>query len=429
MTKSSAATVKVEVPEAFLGLYEPHRYKVFYGGRGGGKSHQFADALVILSRKKKLLILCARELQNSIADSVHALLENKINQRGFLNEFNILKSEIIHRHSGSRFIFKGIRHNTQEIKSTEGVDICWVEEAATITQDSLDILIPTIRKPGSEIWASFNPENETDPIYDRFIKKATPPDSIVRKVGWQDNPWFPDVLDRERLWLLQQDQDAYAWIWEGECRKLSENLIYKNVVIEPFDSPEEGFANGENTRIFFGLDWGFSADPTAGVRAFVFEGALYIDHEAYGHEIALDDLAKFIRDNLPGLDGRRAFGDNSRPETIDYLGRRGIPVKPCTKKKGSIEDGIAYLQGFKKIVVHPRCEHTAQEFRLYKYHVHKTLEEVTRKPEDKNNHCMDALRYAFDTEINGRGLIDVSDELIEDMETQAHMATLRRVAL
>ncbi len=406
----------VDVPRAYVGLYRPHRYKVFYGGRGGGKSHQFASALVILSRSRNILILCAREFQNSIADSVHCLLERKISDLSLDHEFLVHKTEIAHKLSGSRFIFKGVRHNAQEIKSTEGVDICWIEEAGAMSRESFDILVPTIRKPDSEIWISFNPERDTDAVYDRFVKNPPPDGSIVKKVGWRDNPWFPGVLERERRWLLQQDPEAYAWVWEGECRKFSENLIYRNVIVEPFAAPEDGFAKGDDTRFFYGLDWGFAVDPFAGVRAFVHDGKIHIDHEAYGFDIGLDELAEYIRGALPGIDSCRAYGDSSRPETIEYLSRRAIPVKACTKKKGSIEDGISYLQSFRQIVVHPRCENTAREFRLYRYLVDRSLEQVVRKPEDKNNHCMDALRYAFDAEINGKADIVVPDELIEDYE-------------
>ncbi len=406
------------LPKAFVELYEPHRYKVFYGGRGGGKSHQFASALIHSAESRNVLILCAREFQSSIADSVHCLLQRKISSLKLERDFLIHKTEITHRHTGSKFIFKGVRHNAQEIKSTEGVDICWIEEAGAMSKESFDILVPTIRKPGSEIWISFNPERDSDIVYERFVKNPPPDGAFVQKVGWQDNPWFPDVLERERQWLLKKDPEAYAWVWEGECRKFSENIIYHNVLVEPFPSPEDGFGHGANTRFFYGLDWGFAVDPFAGIRAFVYEGKIHIDYEAYGFDIGLDELAGFIRDSLPGIQSNRAYGDSSRPETIEYLSRRGIPVRSCTKKKGSIEDGISYLQSFAQIVVHPRCENTAREFRLYRYLVDRNLEQVIRKPEDKNNHCMDALRYAFDAEINGRSDIVVTDQLIEDYEAE-----------
>jgi len=175
-------------------LYTPSRYKIYYGGRGGGKSHAFAEALILRSVKEKIRILCTREYQNSIADSVHRLLEDKINKLGLLDMFNITKTSIISE-SGSEFLFKGLARSIQEIKSTEGIDVCWLEEGQNTAARSLEILIPTIREPNSEIWISFNPENETDPVYQQFIANP-PPDAVVHRVNWSDNVFFPEVLNR-----------------------------------------------------------------------------------------------------------------------------------------------------------------------------------------------------------------------------------------
>jgi phage terminase large subunit len=398
---SEAAKVKniirTSLPMPFKALGDPARYKVYYGGRGGGKSYSFAKVLMCRAREKKLLILCAREYQNSIADSVYQLLINQAYEMGFADEFNFTKSEIVHNYSGSRFIFKGLHYNIAEIKSTEGVDICWVEEAVRLSRESLDVLIPTIRKEGSELWFSFNPENTHDPIYEKFIINAPPPNSVVRKVTFRDNPYFPQVLDDERAWLLQKDPAAYRWVWEGECRELDELNVYHNFVIEGFDSPPIDIPR-ETVRWRFGADWGFSQDPSTLIRAFSKDGICYIDQEAYGLHVELDDIPAFW-DRIPGARTHRIYADNARPETISHMKRRGYNVYPCTKYSGSIEDGIAFLQNFKKIVVHPRCKHTAEEFRLYRWKVNKTMDAITRAPEDRFNHCMDAIRYAWDEEI------------------------------
>ena len=219
-----ARNVDIELPEAFRELFEPHRYKVFYGGRGSGKSWAFADALIIRALSEKTRVLCARELQNSIAESVHRLLGDRIAAHGLSDLFTIQNASI-RSVNGSDFIFKGLRSNVAEIKSMEGVDICWVEEAQAVSAQSWDTLIPTIRKPGSEIWASFNPDLDTDPTYTRFVLSEQP-DCVVRSVSYRDNPYFPDILEQERLALQRNDPIAYANVWEGKCKSAVEGAFW-----------------------------------------------------------------------------------------------------------------------------------------------------------------------------------------------------------
>lgn len=215
----------LETPEVFLPLYEPHRYKVLYGGRGGAKSWAVADALVVKAWQEPLIILCTRELQRSIKESVYKLLCDRIEALELESEYEILKHEIRGR-NGSRFIFAGLRHNVTEVKSTEGVDICWAEEAEKITEASWKVLIPTIRKEGSEIWVTFNPNLITDATYQRFVAN-TPPDAWVQKVSWRDNPWFPNVLRQEMEYLKGKDFEEYLHIWEGELKVFADGAIYK----------------------------------------------------------------------------------------------------------------------------------------------------------------------------------------------------------
>lgn len=204
----------MQIPAAYSELFHPKRYKVYYGGRGGAKSWAFADALLMLAGQKRLRILCARELQVSIADSVHKLLADQIRYYGLENFYQVQKTTIIGK-NGSEFLFKGLKHNIAEIKSTESIDICWVEEAEKVSSESWEVLIPTIRKEGSEIWISFNPKNPTDATWERFVANKHE-DSIVKKVSWRDNPFFPEVLDKERRHMERIDPEAYAHIWEGE---------------------------------------------------------------------------------------------------------------------------------------------------------------------------------------------------------------------
>lgn len=219
--------INLTLPEKLEPLYQPRRYKVMHGGRGGGKSHGVAQVLLDLGARMPLRILCAREIQKSMRDSVHRLLKDYIVKLGLTAFYEVLDTEI-RGANGTLFLFAGLQsHTVDSIKSFEGVDIVWVEEAHAISKKSLDTLVPTIRKEGSEIWMTLNPDMETDEVYQRYI--ATPsPDTWVAKIDWRDNPWFPQVLDDERLKaqrsMLAED---YEHIWEGKPRRVAAGAIYR----------------------------------------------------------------------------------------------------------------------------------------------------------------------------------------------------------
>jgi len=219
----------VQLPEKLGMLFDPHRYKVLYGGRGSGKSWGVARALLTLASQKPIRVLCAREVQKSISDSVHRLLSDQIEALGLGGFFEVLQTEIRGK-NGSQFLFAGVRSQSiGNLKSFEGVDICWVEEAQVVTRTSWNVLIPTIRAPGSEIWITFNPELESDETYARFVAQP-PADAVVAKVNWQDNPWFPPELAKERDALLARDPVAWRNVWQGECRPAVDGAIYANEV-------------------------------------------------------------------------------------------------------------------------------------------------------------------------------------------------------
>lgn len=213
-----------EFPEKLACLFEPSRYKVLYGGRGGAKSWGIARALLILGAKSPLRILCAREFQTSIKDSVHKLLCDQIEALGLLGFYEITQATIRGK-NGTEFAFAGLRNNISNIKSFEGVDICWCEEAQSVSRLSWNVLIPTIRKAGSSIWVSFNPELETDETYQRFVLKP-PADCVVVKVNWSDNPWFPETLRLEKDALKERDIESYNTVWEGICRQTVDGAIF-----------------------------------------------------------------------------------------------------------------------------------------------------------------------------------------------------------
>jgi len=213
-------------PEKLSCLFDPprSRYRVLYGGRGGAKSWGIARALLIKAAQAPMRILCAREFQTSIRDSVHKLLVDQITAMGMMGLFEITQSSI-RGLNGSEFFFVGLKNNVSNIKSFEGVDICWVEEAQTVSKMSWNVLIPTIRKEHSEIWVSFNPELEQDETYQRFVV-SPPPGAVVQKINWSDNPWFPETLRAEKDSLKARDPAAYATVWEGVCRQTVDGAIF-----------------------------------------------------------------------------------------------------------------------------------------------------------------------------------------------------------
>jgi phage terminase large subunit len=226
MSEVSSAIKKAEFPEKLSCLFQPEhsRYRVLYGGRGGAKSWGVARALLIKGAKQPLRILCAREFMTSMRDSVHKLLCDQIDELGMMGIYEITQNTI-RNVNGSEFNFVGLRNNIANVKSIEGVDICWVEEAQTVSAVSWNTLIPTIRKEGSEIWISFNPELETDETYQRFVINP-PENSVVTKINWNDNPWFPDTLRLEKDALKQRDMQAYNTVWEGICRQTVDGAIF-----------------------------------------------------------------------------------------------------------------------------------------------------------------------------------------------------------
>lgn len=390
--------MRIKFPGKFEPLFKPSRYKDFHGGRGSGKSVNVARALVLQAYENKKRILCCREIQNTIRDSVHKLIADQIEIMGLSPWFEVTQSAI-RGLNGSEFIFKGLRFDPQGIKSTEGVDLCWIEEAQTVSENSWSILIPTIRKDGSEIWLTWNPLEENSPTYQRFIENP-PPDCISVEVNYYDNPYFPDVLRQEMEWLKQKDFAAYEHVWLGKPLTITDAVIFKgHYTVETF--PDDLWKKAD--RIFYGADFGFANDPSTLVRCFILDNRLYIDHEAYGVGIEINELPSFY-DSVPDSRRWQIWGDSARPETISYLKKQaGFRIDSADKWQGSIEDGIAYLKSFDKIVIHSRCRHMAEEARLYRYKTDKQTNEILPVIEDSNNHLWDALRYSLNGYIRRKG--------------------------
>lgn len=381
---------RAEFPEKLGYLFAPARYKVAYGGRGGAKSWGFARALLILAARSRLRVLCAREFQNSIQDSVHKLLGEQAEALGLGTFYEVLQSTVRGR-NGSEFIFSGLRNNIASIKSKEGIDILWVEEAQTVSKASWDTVIPTIRKDGSEIWVSYNPDLDEDPTHQMFVVNEPPPGSVVVKIGWQDNPWFPSVLRLEMEHAYKTDPEAAAHVWGGQTRRNSDAQVLRGrYVIESFEPTKEFYGP------YYGADWGFATDPTTLIRCWIHGRTLYLEHEAYGVGVDLDDTPALF-DRVPESRTNTIRADSARPETISHMKRHGYArVIPANKWSGSVEDGVEHLRSYERIVIHPRCTHAAEEARLWSYKVDKLTGDVRPELADKHDHIWDAVRYALE---------------------------------
>ena len=376
----------IPTAEVFEPLLQPSRYKGGFGGRGSAKSNFFAELAIDKCVEKKTGIVCGREIQKSLKHSVKRLIEYKIEALGVSHLFEV-QDTIIKGKNGSEIIFTGLQsHTSDSIKSLEGFDVLWLEEAQNISQRSLDIARPTFRKPGSEIWASWNPNLPTDPIDMLLRCDNPPPDSIVVEANYTDNPWFPEELMKEMEYDRSRDIDKFNHIWLGHYVSNSEARVFRNWRIEDFESPA-------GTIFRLGADWGFSVDPSVLVRCHIDGNILYVDYEAYqvGCEIVnLPDL--FM--SVPDAEKWPITADSARPETISHMQKHGFPrIRSAIKGAKSLEDGVEFLRSY-EIVVHPRCKHVIDELTLYSYKIDDLTGNVLPVLADKDNHCIDALRYA-----------------------------------
>lgn len=377
-------------------------YRGAYGGRGSGKSFTFALMAALWGAAEPLRILCVREFQASIKESFHAELKNAIESIPWLAAQYDVGIDYLRGKNGTEFIFRGLRHNTSSLKSLAQIDLTIVEEAEDTPEHSWLALLPTVfRTPKSETWVIWNPCVDGSPTDKRF-RKNPPERSMFVEMNYHDNPWFPSGLESQRREDQQSMDDAtYAWIWDGAYRENSEAQILagKYVISEfefgsDFDGP------------YFGIDWGFSQDPTAGVRCAVHDRKLFIEYEAGKVGLENDHIADYMIARLPGIEKHTVRADNARPETISHVKSDGNGSRLCLPKivgvskwPGSVEDGIAHLRSYKEIVIHPRCVKVIQEARTYSYKVDRMTGDVLTTIVDKNNHYIDAIRYALEPMI------------------------------
>ena len=381
-------TLRLKTPRKFLPLLKPARYKGLHGGRGSGKSHEFAELMIeahIMAPEESSV--CVREVQKSLDQSVKKLLETKIEAMNAGAYFDVQDAKIKSTQGAGIILFQGMQNHTADsIKSLEGYKRAWVEEAQTLSQRSLDLLRPTLRLEGSELWFGWNPDQPTDPVDALLRGEHPPPGAVVIEVNYDDNPYFPDVLRHEMEYDKRRDPDKFLHIWRGQYRRNSEARVFKNWRVDEFDENPAWIKRQ-------GADWGFSVDPSVLVQCAIEGRTLYVMHEAYRVGCEIDSLPDLFA-SVPEAERWPLTADSSRPETISYMRKHGFPkILAAVKGKRSVEEGVEFLQAY-DILVHPRCVHTIQELTLYSYKTDPLTGLVLPVLADKDNHVIDSLRYA-----------------------------------
>lgn len=399
--------VQVPIPAKLAPLFTAinKRYRCSHGGRGSAKTRTFAMMTAVKAYQAMMngeagVILCAREFMNSLEESSMQEVKQAILSVPWLAaNFDIGEKYIRTIDKSVNYVFCGLRHNLDSIKSKARILLCWVDEAESVSEIAWQKLSPTVREEASEIWVTWNPERDGSATDKRFRKEAGD-DCITVEMNYTDNPWFPDVLEGERLNDERRlDPATYAWVWEGAYLENSDKQVLagKYRIAEFSDNLWK-----EAERLFFGADFGFAKDPNTLVRSFILHNRLYIEYEAYGQHTELDHMPE-LYDTIPGVRDWPIKADSARPETISYLKRQGFNILAAEKWQGSVEDGIAHLRGFDEIIIHPRCKNVAREARFWSYKTDRITGEVLPKLADGNEHCWDGIRYSLDGHIKRKG--------------------------
>jgi phage terminase large subunit len=374
-------------------LNKPARFKGAYGGRGSGKSHYFAEQLVLECIRKQTRAVGLREIQNSIDQSSKLLIEDKIRSIGVAQYFDI-RDKYIGAPWDGIITFQGMQNHTAEtVKGLEGYRIAWFDEAQRASKYSLGLLRPTMRLEDAEMWFSWNPQSPDDPIDQLLRGPDRIEDAIVVEANYDDNEYFPESLRREMEHDRRRDPERYKHVWLGEYASKSQAAVFKNWRIEEFTTPDSAV-------FYHGCDWGFAKDPTVLVRCFLDGRKLYVDREAWEVGCEMDRtpfLFDYLDDDKPFTARKWTIvADSANPQAISYMRRHGYPkIVPSMKGKGSVEEGIEFLKSY-DIIAHPRCKHVIDELMHYQYKVDKLTEAVLPKLADEKNHTIDALRYALE---------------------------------
>ena len=383
----SAPTKIIEIPLEFKRLFDTDwREAAVYGGRYSLKSHTAARVLLLRARSAKVRVACFREFQNSISESSHQLLSDLIDMYE-MTDFKVTDNAIINTVTGSDFLFKGLRHNEQSIKSLEGIDIAWVEEAQTISSRSLEVLTPTIRKPGSQIIYTYNRLLEEDPVHTRLVIEGRP-NTLVIHVNYDvalKRGWMPEVIRLEMEDDKVNRPNLYRYKWLGEPNTMEGRIYTGWIIID--EIPHEAKLERR------GLDFGYSKDPAALIDIYKYNGGFILNERFYQLGMSNRAIAEYISNCEESQ--ALVYADSSEPKSIDEVAMYGIPIVPAQKGPGSINQGIRYIQD-QRISVTRRSKNLISEYMNYQWAVDKE-EKVLNKPEDINNHLMDALRYGLET--------------------------------
>ena len=384
MTNNKEMIIPIEFKSLFNNDW---REAAVYGGRYSLKSHTIARVLLIRARQKKTRVACFREFQNSIGDSSYQLLVDLIKEYN-LGDFQITNNSIINTLNGSDFIFKGLWNNEQSIKSIEGIDIAWVEEAQTVSEKSLEVLTPTVRKNNSQIIYTYNRLLEEDPVHKRLVLEGRP-NTLIINVNYDiaiKYGMMPEVIRLEIEDDKKKRPGLYRHKWLGEPHNM-ERKIYKDWAIID-EIPHE--ARLER----YGLDFGYSNDPTSIVAIYKYNGGFIFDEICYQKGLSNKQIADILINSPRAL----VVADSAEPKSIDELKLYGVNVLPSLKGQGSVNKGIQFIQD-QRISITKRSVNGLKEYRNYLWKVDKEGR-IINTPEDIFNHFLDAVRYGLDSFIN-----------------------------
>lgn len=378
--------LEIKVPTKMLPLFtNTKRYAVIYGGRSSSKSWSVGVYVILRAYKSKIRILCCREFQVSISKSSRQLLVDTINRMGLSSFFKITDNSI-KGDNGSEIIFTGLYNNLDSVKSTENIDLCWIEESQSVSRRSIEVLTPTVRAIGSQLIFTLNREHEEDVITADFINKERD-DTLKIEINYTDNPFCPQVMIDEANLCMESSTDDYNHIWLGQCVKHSDAQVFKNKwYIKDFILPDD-------THYYYGMDLGMSQDPTAVVKTAVVDKDLYIVDGIQQLGIEITNL-KLLFEQMNINKNDLINIDCSRPETISHL-KNVDGYNAVGYGKLGIEDGIEYMRSFEHIYIKPELTDIINEFRQYSYKIDQRSGQITDTIVDKHNHNIDAIRYSL----------------------------------
>ena len=397
-------SAQIQLPPKLIPVFTGSaRYRGAFGGRGSGKTRSFAKMTAVDGYRfgragVSGIMLCAREHLNSLDESSMEEVKQAIMSEPWLSQYYEMGEKFIRSRDGRiKYAFTGLRQNIGGVRSKSRILRAWIDEAEPVSESAWRTLNPTVRDQAtdgtwsSEIWMTWNPEAEASATNQRF-RVDPPTNSKIVELNWQDNPWFPDVLEQERMNDLKLRPDTYDHVWEGFYLVVTDAQIFRNCFeVEDFEPSIDW--DGP----YHGLDFGFSQDPTAATQSYIHNHRLYIRREAGKKKLELDETIPFLAKEIPRIAMHVVRADSARPESISYLCNHGMPkVIGAKKGKGSVEDGVEFIKSFDRVIIHSDCPNVLREFRLYSYKIDRLSGDILPIIVDNHNHYIDALRYSLE---------------------------------